>query len=314
MRLRTRGVLVFAGTVGLVLAAAVLAAWPLDRASGQAPQLSLDPSSPPPVTAGGGAFTINVRVTGVSNLAAYEWVVSYDPDVVQFSGVSDGGFIGSSGRPVSCVGPLVPPPDFPAGNVRYGCATMAPESKPGVNGDGLLSTITFLPVADGAPNIQFVCAGLSDPSADDIPISNVPPCVAPVTPTPGPEETAVPGATDTPVVVQPTPTAPLPAATATPTGPTPTPTPLPPGWEAVPLFAGCQFEAWTGASGTGAADLANLVGPPGNLVALWAQQPPPLWRGYSPQYPEVSDLGPLEQLDVLAICSMGPGAFSRPII
>jgi hypothetical protein len=318
MRLRTHGVLVFAGTVGLLLAAGVLAAWPLGWASAGDSQLSFDPSPPSSVTAGGGAFSIGVRVTGVSDLGAYEWQIAYDPAVVQLLDAPpplywDGGFLGSSGRSVSCLHPILPPTeDLPPGNVRFGCGTVG--SAPGVSGDGLLSSIRFLPVASGAPNIQFVCAGLSDPWGADIPISNVPPCVAAVTPTPGGDETPPPGATETPVPGQPTPTASLPAATATPTGPTPTPTPLPPGWEAIPLFGGCQFETWTGANGTGAADLAGLVGPAGNLIALWAQQPPPLWRGYSPQFPEVSDLGPVDQLDVLAICSMGSGAFSRPII
>jgi hypothetical protein len=101
---------------------------------------------------------------------------------------------------------------------------------------------------------------------------------------------------------------------ATPMGPIATPTPFPPGLEAIALVEGCQFEAWTGADGTMPGELAGVVDPAGNLVSLWAQQPAPVWRGYSPQFPEVSDLGPVNLLDVVAICTTGPAIFVRPII
>lgn len=115
----------------------------------------------------------------------------------------------------------------------------------------------------------------------------------------------------------PTPTAtPVGDATPVPTpvGPVATPTPLPPGFEAVPLVGGCQFEAWTGADGTSPGELAGLVGPAGALRSLWAQQPAPSWRGYSPQFPDVSDMGPVNLLDVVAICTTGPGNFVRPLV
>jgi len=112
-----------------------------------------------------------------------------------------------------------------------------------------------------------------------------------------------------------------PGPTATPGGggtPTPgpgaTPTPLPPGMEMAPLVSGCQFLAWTGADGTMPEELARQVGPAENLLSFWAQQPPPTWRGYSPEFPQVSDMGPMDMLDVVAICMMGPGNFIRPLL
>ena len=128
-----------------------------------------------------------------------------------------------------------------------------------------------------------------------------------------PTATTVPGASPTPGAPAPTPTPGTPAPT--PSGPVATPTPLPPGWQTVPLVATCQFVAWTGADGTAPGELAALVGPPGNLVSLWAQQPAPVWKGYSPQAPaEANDMAPLNRLDVVAICAGGTGAFGRPII
>jgi hypothetical protein len=107
-----------------------------------------------------------------------------------------------------------------------------------------------------------------------------------------------------------TPTPPAP----TPAGPSPTPGTVPPGMEAVPLVEGCQFVAWTGADGTSPEELASHVGPAGNLLSLWAQQPAPTWKGYSPEFPQVSDMDPVNLLDVVAICMTGPGDFERPVV
>jgi hypothetical protein len=36
------------------------------------------------------------------------------------------------------------------------------------------------------------------------------------------------------------------------------------------------------------------------------------WLGFSPQYPEVSDLTEADLLDVLFVCVQDPGEFVRP--
>jgi hypothetical protein len=141
-------------------------------------------SVPASVATGGSAFDVEVHVEGATNLGAYELQLRFDPAVVQFTEAADGPFLGSTGRTVSCLPPILPPESgLEPGNVRFGCVTLAPEP-PGPDGSGLLSTARFTPVADGAPNIEFVCAGLADPLGEDIPVSNVSPCVAPISPTP----------------------------------------------------------------------------------------------------------------------------------
>lgn len=113
----------------------------------------------------------------------------------------------------------------------------------------------------------------------------------------------------------PTGTGPTPAPTPTPpVGPGATATPPPPGLEAVSLVEGCQFVAWTGADGTSPDVLASQVEPAGSLRSFWAQQPAPTWRGYSPEFPQVSDMTPVNMLDVVAICMDGAGAFLRPLV
>jgi len=115
------------------------------------------------------------------------------------------------------------------------------------------------------------------------------------TPTPGEGPTATP----------------LPGATPAPPGATPTP--LPPGFEAVDLAAGCNPVTTTYADATPVGTIAGAVGPAGNLEALWALEGA-TWQGYSPAYPEASDLTAKNFLDVVFVCVTGPGAFVRPIV
>jgi len=112
---------------------------------------------------------------------------------------------------------------------------------------------------------------------------------------------------------------PTPTVTATPGTPTVTPTGSPgatgtPGpLESLPLIAGCNPLAWTGTHNTPIATVAGAVSPAGILVALW-QFANGTWLGYSPQFPEVSDLQQMNRLDVVFVCVSGAGTFSRPVI
>jgi hypothetical protein len=92
-----------------------------------------------------------------------------------------------------------------------------------------------------------------------------------------------------------------------------TPTPLPPGFEAIDLAAGCNPVATTYADATAIGTIASAVGPAGNLEALWELEGTG-WLGYSPAYPEASDLTAKNFLDVVFVCVNGPGAFVRPIV
>jgi hypothetical protein len=299
----------------LLLGLGALGAWRLGTASGDGASLSMS-GVPGLVSAGGANFDVQISVAGVTNLGAYEWQLAFDPNVVAFVSATDGGFLGSTGRSLAFCPQLILPPSqgLEPGNVRFGCATAGP-SPPGPSGSGLLSTVTLRPgpVGNGDPKIGFVCAALADPLAEDIPVGNVAPCVSPVTPTAGPSETPEPSAT--PGGPSPTPGGPTatPSPTATPAGPTPTPTPLPPGYEAVDLAAGCNPVASTYPDATPIGTIAAAVGPAGNLNALWEFEGG-VWLGYSPAYPEVSDLTASDLLDVVFICVTGPGSFGRPIV
>ena len=119
------------------------------------------------------------------------------------------------------------------------------------------------------------------------------------TPSPLPTVTATPTVTETPG-----------AATETPTV---TPTGAPGGVETVPIIAGCNPLAWTGTDATPIATVASAVAPSGILVALWEFEGG-VWMGYSPQFPDVSDLTQKNRLDVVFVCVSAAGTFSRPVI
>jgi hypothetical protein len=306
-------------TVALVLAG--LAAWQTRPAEGQ--QATMRIVGPTSVSLGAASFEVRVDVEGVTNLASYEWQIAYDRTRIELtdppaSAVSNAGFLGSTGRMPTCL--LYLPPGvqdvvIPEGSVRFGCVTLS-LTPPGPDGGGTLSTLRFRPVGEGPANLNFALVGVSHPEpTDPMNVTGQGACIVVGTgscapPTPLPTYTPInPGVpTSTPIPGQP-------AATPTPPAAPPPPPVLPgPGYEEMSLAAGCNFEAWTGADSTQAATVAAGVSPQADISGLWAQQPVPIWRGYHPAYPQASDMEPLNNLDVLAICMAGPGWFVRPLI
>ena len=126
------------------------------------------PSQSVPV--GQESFTIEITAADVNvlgGLGAYEWKLNFDPNVIQFVSVADGGFLGSTQRPVSCASPILAP-----GSVRFGCGTFG-LTPPGPGGSGVLSTVTFKPSAVGTSALHFddspstpTDGGVPDPLAD----------------------------------------------------------------------------------------------------------------------------------------------------
>lgn len=108
--------------------------------------------------------------------------------------------------------------------------------------------------------------------------------------------------------------APTPMAT---TMPTPTPTSSPPSYEVAELVAGCTPVATTYPDGTPIGTIDGAVSPPGVLEALWEFEAG-AWLGFSPLFPEGSDLGQVDLLDVVFICvagsTSGTATFTRPMI
>jgi hypothetical protein len=266
----------------------------------------------------GGTVEVRVEMEDVTGLGSYEWSIAYDPNTLELTAPADGGFLGSTGRSVFC-----PPPILDAGTVRFGCVSSGSTPAP-PSGSGLLSTLTFNALASGSSSLCLKWASLSDALGDDIPTGvahssiavgggspPAPSCGSPATPTPA--ATYTPGAGDTPVPPLSTATVPLP--TATPTGPTPTPAPTPPPEQSdwVELAALCNPVTITYPDGTTVQTLTAAVSPSGILTAMW-QFEGGVWLGYSPQYPQASNLAVTGFLDVVFLCVDAAGTFVRPLV
>jgi len=141
----------------------------------------------------------------------------------------------------------------------------------------------------------------------------------------GPVITYTPTPTNTPLVTD-TPTR-TPTATGTPPTSTPTATAtLVPGaatatpttgpMESVTLVGGvCNPVANTYPDGTAITTIGNAVSPSGILVSIWKfDTGSGIWRGYSPQFPQASDLTFADRLDAIFICVSSAGTWSRPLI
>lgn len=109
----------------------------------------------------GGDFIIDVVAEDVTNLAAYQVELTYDPAIVRVMAVTPGPFLGSTGRTVAPVGPTI---DHQAGRVAFGAFTFG--SQPGVNGTGVLATVTLEPQTRGTSQLTLKNLQLADPSSN----------------------------------------------------------------------------------------------------------------------------------------------------
>jgi hypothetical protein len=140
----------------------------------------------------GSDFTVNISIQNVTDLGSYEWLLAFDPALIDFVSVVDGPFLGSTGRTVFC-----PSPILDVGSVRFGCSTLGTTPLP-PSGAGVLSTVTLRPLAEGTSLLDLVWVSLSDPLAADIPTAVLD---GSVTLAAAPTPTLTPTATPTTVVL-----------------------------------------------------------------------------------------------------------------
>jgi hypothetical protein len=175
--------------------------------------ISLKPSREiVPLAAGSAAF--QVEIGSASNVAAFQFLLRYDPSVLTLPTVQVGPFLGSTGRQLFCPAPVVDGYAGP-GTLLYGCATVG--FGPGVDGSGVLATVRFSLASAGSTSISLEqimtgdalgdslcpCLGVGASvdvtavtgTATDTPM-NAPTSTNTATPTP--TDTAVPTATSSP--------------------------------------------------------------------------------------------------------------------
>jgi Cohesin domain len=121
---------------------------------------------PPSQTVGvGDFFVVDLMAVNIDNLGAYEFKLQYNPSIVELAGVTDGGFLGSTGRSVFC-----PPPILSDGMIRFGCVSAG--LAPAPSGTGRLAEVVFraLAPADNSPLTLSMCS-LADPLGRSIDFS-----------------------------------------------------------------------------------------------------------------------------------------------
>jgi hypothetical protein len=85
---------------------------------------------------------VNIYATDLSALGQYDITVNWDDSILQYNSITNGGLLGSTGRTVICQ-----PPDVTSNSVTLSCLTLG--ILPGVDGDGVLATLSFTGIAEG---------------------------------------------------------------------------------------------------------------------------------------------------------------------
>lgn len=122
----------------------------------------------------GAAFDVDLRVSNVVDLAAYDLTLTFDPNVLEFVGASDAGYLTSTGRTAACSGPAGFNGLTPAQNVNangafnlhcntYGLIAGSAGTH-GPSGSGVLARATFKPKGVGTSAITFVATAQYSPA------------------------------------------------------------------------------------------------------------------------------------------------------
>lgn len=111
-------------------------------------------SSVSPVTVGTG-FDVQLLVSGVSDLYAYQLALSFDPTLLQAGSITEGSFLGTGGATSWFAGLT----DNSTGSVSFVVNSLVGDIS-GVNGGGLLATIHFDTIGVGTSSLNLTEATL----------------------------------------------------------------------------------------------------------------------------------------------------------
>ena len=191
---------------------------------------------------------IDVVIDDATNIAAFEFRLKYDPDVLKLEGVTATDFLKSTGRGVFCQRATVDPVAVEPGNVWFGCATQNKNGGPPVSGSGVVARLTF---STSGPGLTYLTFSRMPLLADDMSED----CCAPVSLTESAVRVIAPDQ-PTPADLPATPTRNPAALTPTPIAAAPTPsTWLTPEPGATPMsrtVESARASGTTGSSGNSA--------------------------------------------------------------
>jgi general secretion pathway protein D len=139
---------------------------------GQTPQIQAGGGTgmflfdPPTMSqAKGATFTVNVMLSGGTNVYSVPVQLNYDPNQLQVVNVSNGGFLSQDGQAVA----LVHRDDPTTGTLQI--TATRPPGAGGVSGQGAVVTLTFMAKAPGQSALTITRGGARDPSMQPIAMS-----------------------------------------------------------------------------------------------------------------------------------------------
>lgn len=151
----------------LIVALALIALWAAGlallgpaRLSAAAPSLKLlVPAEPQPA---GAPIAVQVLASGVSDLAAFEFDLTFDPGLVRVSGISAGSFFGAEqacpDAETRCAILLGPVAEESAGRASVGAVSYG--QAPGASGEGVVAVLYLEPTGRGGSTPLGLAAAL----------------------------------------------------------------------------------------------------------------------------------------------------------
>lgn len=106
---------------------------------------------------------LQLMVENVQNLGGFQFILNFDPKILEATGAEVGDFLGSSGREVLCKDPTID-----EGALRFACVTLR-QQPAGANGSGLLATVHLKVRGSGPTDLSLDKVGLYTPPGEIIP-------------------------------------------------------------------------------------------------------------------------------------------------
>ncbi|HZP56388.1 MAG TPA: DnaJ domain-containing protein [Dehalococcoidia bacterium] len=165
MRLRLPLTAIAIGALALVTAGIA----PRELRAQQTPedQAVVTIDGPSRVSPSADSVQLEIHAKGVSDLAGFQFVLSFDSNLLKYVSVDKTDFLGGTGRQIVCQDPTVD-----TGAVRLACVTLGREP-PGVEGDGTLAVVTLKPSNHGTSGLGLSRVKLVHPDGSEIPSRSV---------------------------------------------------------------------------------------------------------------------------------------------
>jgi hypothetical protein len=118
----------------------------------------------------GSTFSVNISIQSVTNLYGWEFKLYYPNSILNGTAVTEGPFLKAGGiSTFFLVADFTDGYNATQGRVSVMCIRINPDA-PGVDGDGVLATITFNTTSSAGPeSLHLADVNLSDPNATKIP-------------------------------------------------------------------------------------------------------------------------------------------------